>query len=275
MEISSLIKAALEEDIGAGDITTLATIPADRLASARFLAKQNLVLAGLDVAHTVFMTIDGSIEWSASKNDGELISKGMEFATVSGNARALVMGERTALNFLQRLSGIATLTRKYCDEIEGTGAALLDTRKTIPGFRELEKYAVRMGGGKNHRMGLHDRYLIKDNHISVAGSISKAVSLAMAAREAGQLVEVEARTFIEVREAIDSGADIILLDNMNPTEIADAVKFVAGRAKLEASGNITLENIRSYAETGVDFISTGAITHSATASDISMKIKIG
>jgi len=236
------------------------------------LAKQDLVLAGIDVAAAVFHHLDPDIRFTPFVKDGDHVNAGTEIAKLSGNTRALLAGERTALNLLQHLSGIATLTTKYVEAIKGLKAEALDTRKTLPGLRQLEKYAVRMGGGRNHRMGLYDMVLIKDNHIMASGGITKAV--AAVRTKAGILkIEVETKTLDEVREALAAGVDIIMLDNMPTDMMREAVTLIAGRALVEASGNVTLETVRHIAETGVDFISVGSLTHSAPAADISMKIK--
>lgn len=267
-----MIQNALQEDVGPGDITTEATIPEDSFSSAVMLAKQDLVLAGLDVCREVFRYLDNSITFEALKKEGERVGQGREIARLSGGTRALLQGERVSLNLLQHMSGIATLTAKYVNMISGTKAQVLDTRKTLPGLRMLEKYAVRMGGGKNHRMGLYDLVLIKDNHIKAAGSITKAVDRARV-KAPGLRIEVETQTIAEVHEALKVHADIIMLDNMTLEMMREAVRIVQGLATVEASGNVTLETIRAIAETGVDFISSGSLTHSAPAADISMKIK--
>jgi len=270
--VTDLIRQALAEDLGAGDITSEATIPAESTSEAVVLAKQHLVLAGIDVAREVFRYLDPGIQFSPFAKDSDVIHAGTEIARLSGNTRALLAGERVALNLLQHMSGIATLTALYVEKIKGLKAQVLDTRKTLPGLRQLEKYAVRMGGGKNHRMGLYDMILIKDNHIKVAGSITKA--MASARKKSGQLkIEVETGNLNEVREALASKADIIMLDNMPLDLMSEAVKIIKGQALVEASGNVTLETIRAIAETGVDYISSGSLTHSAPAVDISMKIK--
>jgi nicotinate-nucleotide pyrophosphorylase (carboxylating) len=269
--LKELIAKALVEDLGSGDITSEATIRPESESVAVMLAKQDLVLAGIDVAREVFRHLDPDIRFTLFAKDGDRVNAGTEIAKLSGNTRALLAGERTALNLLQHLSGIATLTAKYVEAIRGLKAEMLDTRKTLPGLRQLEKYAVRMGGGRNHRMGLYDMILIKDNHIRASGGIAKAIESAR--NRAGQLkVEVETSTLDDVREALSSKADIIMLDNMPIDMMREAVKLIAGRALVEASGNITLETIRSIAETGVDFVSSGSLTHSAPAADISMKI---
>lgn len=267
-----LIKMALAEDIGRGDITTAATVPAKLCAEGKIIAKEDMVIAGLDLAHEVFKSIGRGVKWKAFKNDGDLCAKGGVIAEIKGPARVLLSGERTALNFLQHLSGVATLTRIYIEALRGTDVKILDTRKTIPGWRELEKYAVKMGGGVNHRMGLYDRFLIKNNHITIAGSITKAVKGAKKKKKKGQKIEVETRNIAEVKEAISCRADAIMLDNMGIDEVKMAILLANGKIPLEVSGNISLENIRRYAETGVDFISVGAITHSPKAADIHMII---
>jgi nicotinate-nucleotide pyrophosphorylase (carboxylating) len=270
--LTRLIERALAEDLGPGDVTSEATIPFDSVSVAVVLAKQDLVLAGIDVAVKVFHHLDTDIHFASFAKDGDGINAGMEIAKLSGNTRALLAGERVALNLLQHLSGIATLTAKYVEAIKGLKAEVLDTRKTLPGLRALEKYAVKTGGGKNHRMGLYDMILIKDNHIKAAGGIANAVERAKV--RAGTLkIEVETKNLDEVREALAAQADIIMLDNMPVDLMREAVTLIAGRALVEASGNVTLETIRLIAETGVDLISSGSLTHSAPAADISMKIK--
>jgi len=270
--LASLIERALAEDLGSGDVTSEATIPAESVSEAVMLAKQHLVLAGIEVSREVFLALDPTIQFMPFAKDGDIIHAGTELARLSGNTRALLAGERVALNLLQHMSGIATLTATYVEKLKGLKAVVLDTRKTLPGLRQLEKNAVRIGGGKNHRMGLYDMVLIKDNHIKAAGSITKAV--ASARTKAGALrIEVETRTLEEVREALAAKPDIIMLDNMPIDAMREAVKLIAGRALVEASGNVTLETVRHIAETGVDFVSSGSLTHSAPAADISMKIK--
>lgn len=267
-----MIDCALAEDLGAGDVTSEATIPADSMSVAVMLAKQDLVLAGIDVAAGVFRQLDPAIRFTPLAKDGDRITVGAEIAKLSGNTRALLAGERVALNLIQHMSGIATLTAKYVEQLKGLKAEVLDTRKTLPGLRQIEKYAVRMGGGRNHRMGLHDMILIKDNHIKAAGSIANAV--ASARKKTGNLrIEVETRTLDEVREALAAKADIIMLDNMPLDAMREAVKAINRQALVEASGNVTLETVRLIAETGVDLVSSGSLTHSAPAADISMKIK--
>ena len=270
--LKELIARALQEDIGTGDVTTDATIPENSSSTAFMLAKQDLVLAGLDVSRAVFHQLDRSVQFAAFFKDGDRIKTGTIIAELAGKSRVLLSGERLALNLLQHMTGIATLTSEYAAKISGTRAQMLDTRKTLPGLRELEKYAVRMGGGRNHRMGLYDMILIKDNHIKAAGSITKAVGSVK--KRAPQLkIEVETSNLAEVREALAVRADIIMLDNMSVELMREAVALINHRALVEASGNVTLETVRAIAETGVDYISSGGLTHSAPAADISMKIK--
>lgn len=272
--IRDLIERALAEDIGIGDVTSLAIIPQDANATAEIRAKQDLVLAGLDAAQAVFYHLDSAVEFEPLAKDGERIAKGGLLAQVSGKTRILLSGERVALNILQHLSGIATLTARYVEILKGTRARILDTRKTLPGLRLLEKYAVRIGGGTNHRFGLYDGILIKDNHITAAGGVAKAIELARKNSHHLLKIEIETKSLEEVQEALSAKADIIMLDNMPLDMMREAVRIIAGRALVEASGNVALETVRAIAETGVDFISTGSITHSAPAADISMKLKV-
>jgi nicotinate-nucleotide pyrophosphorylase (carboxylating) len=271
--LKNLIEHALSEDLGNGDVTSEAIVLADATSTADIKAKQDLVLAGLDVARHVFHYLDPAIQFTPLAKDGDRIKAGAVLARVSGKTRTLLAGERVALNLFQHLSGIATLTSRYVEQLKGAKAQILDTRKTLPGLRRLEKYAVRMGGGRNHRFGLYDGILIKDNHITAAGSITKAVELARKNAHNLLKIEVETKTLEEVREALTVKADVIMLDNMPLDLMREAVKMIAGRALVEASGNVTLETIRAIAETSVDFISSGSLTHSAPAADISMKIK--
>ena len=271
--LKNLIENALAEDLGPGDVTSEATIRPESLSVAVMLAKQDLVLAGLDVAREVFRHLDPDIQFTSFAKDGDRVNAGTELAKLSGNTRALLAGERVALNLLQHLSGIATLTSKYVERVHGLKAGILDTRKTLPGLRRLEKYAVRTGGGRNHRFGLHDGVLIKDNHIKASGGITKALQNARKNAHHLLKLEVETKNLEEVREALEARADIIMLDNMPVDMMREAVKVVAGRALVEASGNVTLATVRAIAETGVDLISSGSLTHSAPAADISMKIK--
>jgi nicotinate-nucleotide pyrophosphorylase (carboxylating) len=266
----------LKEDLGRGDITTQSVVRGGAKARGRFLAKQDFVLCGLEIAEAVFSALDNSITLESHVYDGEAIPAGTEFARIEGPATALLTGERTALNIMQRLSGVATLTKAFVDRVEGTSARIVDTRKTTPGLRLLEKYAVTAGGGYNHRFGLDDGVLIKDNHIALAGGVRRAVELARRAVSHLMKIEVEVSNQAQLREAISAPADVIMLDNMAPDEVRESVKLIreqAPQARIEVSGGINLENIRSYAECGVDLISAGAITHSAAAVDISLKIR--
>ncbi|MGB7922889.1 MAG: carboxylating nicotinate-nucleotide diphosphorylase [Pyrinomonadaceae bacterium] len=274
----SQIGSFLGEDLGRGDITTQATVMRNARARGRFIAKEGMVVAGLEAAEAVFSTLDSQQQIEAFASDGDEVEAGKVIARTSGFADVLLAGERVALNLLQRLSGIATLTRQYVRAVEGTRAVIVDTRKTTPGLRMLEKYAVLSGGGRNHRFGLDDGVLIKDNHIALAGGVNTAVQRAR--ERVGHLhkVEVEVSNERDLREAIASGADIILLDNLTPEETARMVavsRELAPQVTLESSGGITLENVRAYAEAGVDLISIGALTHSARAMDISFKIQAG
>jgi nicotinate-nucleotide pyrophosphorylase (carboxylating) len=271
-QIERLIRDALDEDIGAGDLATMATISADARGKGLFRAKKDGVVAGLVLLDRIFYFIDHRVEVRLLVKDGAAVTSGTVAAEAIGPVRALLLGERTALNFLQRLSGTATLTRKLVDAVKDFHCKVLDTRKTTPGLRTLEKYAVRMGGGMNHRIGLYDAALVKDNHIEATGSIAEAVKAVRRHAPFMAKVEVEAANLKQVQEAIDAGADVIMLDNMNYAQMAEAVKLVNKRAGVEASGGITLDTIRSVAETGVDFISSGALTHSAPVVDFNMKI---
>lgn len=275
MEIPSgvveTIRRALEEDIGPGDRTTSLLIPEKKKSSAQFIAKEHFILAGLPFASEVFHLLDQTALLRPFSADGDKIKKGGIIAEVSGYAGALLAGERVSLNLLQRLSGIATLTRLYVQKIKGLKAKIVDTRKTTPCLRFMEKYAVRTGGGCNHRFGLFDGILIKDNHIKAVGSIPKAIERAKGSHHLSK-IEIEVETIRGLREAIDAGADVVMLDNMSIADMRRAVKAANGRVVLEASGGVTLENVREIAETGVDLISVGALTHSAPAVDISLKI---
>ena len=268
--IERVVHAALAEDIGAGDVTTEATVGADAIGTAALVVKEPGVVCGLRVVEATFRALDPEIRFEAFDSDGDIVEPPAIVARVVGSERAILTGERVALNFLGRLSGIATLTRSYVDAVVGTGASVLDTRKTTPGLRALEKHAVVCGGGRNHRFGLDDAVLVKDNHIRATGSIRAAVELV---REATDLpVEVECEALDDVREALDVGVDAILLDNMTLAQLRDAVALNAGRARLEASGGVTLDTIRAIAETGVDEISVGALTHSARSLDVSLEL---
>ena len=271
-QIERLIRDALDEDIGAGDLATMATISADARGKGLFRAKKDGVVAGLVLLDRIFYFIDHRVDVRLLVNDGAAVNSGMVVAEAAGPVRALLLGERTALNFLQQLSGTATLTRKLVDAVKDFSCKVLDTRKTTPGLRTLQKYAVRMGGGTNHRIGLYDAALVKDNHIEATGSIADAVKAVRRHAPFMAKVEVEAGNLQQVQEAIDAGADVIMLDNMNLAQMTEAVKLINKRAGVEASGGITLESIRGVAETGVDFISSGALTHSAPVVDFNMKI---
>ena len=266
-----LIELAIAEDIGPGDATSEAVLPADLVLHGRISAKAPGVVAGLPVAEAVFSRVDGSLRFMPRVEDGDTVAPGDVVAEVEGPARGMLAAERIALNFLQRLSGIATLTRAFVDAVAGTQATILDTRKTHPGYRVLEKYAVRMGGGQNHRTGLYDMILIKDNHIEAAGSITAAVERARAAYP-DLPVEVEVKNLDELHEALPLDVDRIMLDNMDLDQMRTAVQIAAGRVPLEASGNVNLERVAAIAATGVDYISVGALTHSAPALDLSMLV---
>ena len=270
VEISRCIKSALEEDIGTGDVTTDTIVPAIASLRGRILAKQDGIVAGLDVAKQVFKFLSEGIAFVAKQQDGSSVRQGAVLAELEGPARALLTGERTALNFLGRMSGIATLTRQFVDAVAGTNAVILDTRKTAPGLRMTDKLAVRLGGGQNHRNGLFDMILIKDNHIDFAGSITNAVQRVRSSQTPLE-IEVETLTLDNVREALALGVGRILLDNMSLATMREAVSMCAGRAKLEASGNVTLDNVLEVAGTGVDYISVGALTHSPRVFDVSLK----
>lgn len=273
-EVERLVRAALAEDVGSGDATTLATVPENMQARAAMVAREPLVMAGLALAEAAFTALSPKVAFDRRFAEGAAVATGQTLARVEGSARALLSAERVALNFVQRLSGIATLTAQYVAAIRGTKAQILDTRKTTPGWRRLEKYAVACGGGRNHRFGLFDLVLIKDNHLAALKSETpNAISAAVrrARRCYPQLkVEVEADTLRQVEQAVQAGADIILLDNMTVDQLKAAVRLVSGRAQTEASGGVNLKTVRAIAETGVDFISVGAITHSARSVDIAL-----
>lgn len=278
-DIQRAVCGALEEDVGSGDITTLSAVPPSAAAQAVMLAREALVVAGVPVAEAVFARVSPALRTERAAAEGEALQPGRALLRVSGPAGAILTAERVALNFVQRLSGIATLTRQFVDAIQGTRARILDTRKTTPGLRRLEKYAVTCGGGHNHRFGLFDQVLLKDNHLAALRRES-AHPIALAVERArrqypGRPVEVEAETLEQVDEAVGAGADIILLDNMNLVQLRLAVQHVKGRARTEASGGVNLGSVRQIAETGVDFISVGAITHSARAMDIALDFESG
>lgn len=272
-DLEILIRTALEEDIGSGDVTTSCTVEPGAQGKGRIVAKEPLVLAGIDVARQVFWAVDSELKVHLPLKDGHRAIEGDLLLEVAGDLAAMLIAERTALNFLQRLSGIATLTRAFVDKVGGARARILDTRKTTPGYRLLEKAAVRVGGGYNHRFGLYDGVIIKDNHIAAAGSIQKAVRAALDSKSHTLRVEVEVETLDQLAEAIAAGAHAVMLDNMDLETMAEAVRRTKGKIPLEASGGITLANVGEIAATGVDLISVGALTHSARAVDMSMEIE--
>ena len=269
--VTQLLKNAIEEDIGYGDITTSLLIPEESESRALYVAKANFVVAGFPFAREVFNILDPDTVFKIFFAEGAKVRKGDILGEVSGKTKTLLAGERVSLNILQRLSGIATLTSFFVDAVMGTDAKIIDTRKTTPCLRFMEKYSVRTGGGVNHRFGLFDAILIKDNHIEAVGSITKAVELAKAGYHLAK-IEVEVENLNDLQEAVEAGADVIMLDNMSVNDMKEAVNIVQKRIPLEASGNVSLQNVREIAETGVDLISVGALTHSAVAADISLKI---
>ncbi len=269
--IDSVIAAALKEDLPRGDITSESVIPEESRSEAIILAKEEGVLAGLDVARRVFAKIDGDLEFRKMKEDGQRFSAGEKLAAIRGSSISILKGERTALNFLQRMSGIASTTWRFVQALEGTKTKILDTRKTTPGLRILEKYAVKMGGGKNHRHNLSEMVMIKDNHLKLVGSISEAVQRAKERVEPGIKVEVEATTLDEVKEAVRSGADMVMLDNMSVQKMREVVEWVKRKVPLEVSGKVSLDRVREIAALGVDFISVGSLTHSYRSVDISIE----
>ncbi|MGA2434055.1 MAG: carboxylating nicotinate-nucleotide diphosphorylase [Bryobacteraceae bacterium] len=270
-EIIDAVRRALAEDIGAGDLTSEACIAADRRATGRFFARQSLVLAGVELLPSIYELRGGVDDLELLKKSGERAEDGDAIAAVRGRARTLLECERVALNFMQRLSGIATLAREYCDAVSGTGCRVLDTRKTTPGLRTLEKLAAAAGGVTNHRIGLYDAILIKNNHIAAAGGVRAALACV---QDATVPVEIEVRTRAELDEALAGGAKRVLLDNLTPAQAAEEIRYIAGRATVELSGEITLENVRAYAETGADFVSCGAITHSAPAANLNFRLEL-
>lgn len=271
-EINQILENALREDIGSGDITTNLLFPYDAECRAIILAKEEGLVVGLPIAEMVFRKLDKDIVWSEEKKDGDKVEPNQVMAEISGSQKSILTGERAALNFLQRLSGIATLTSRFVKAIHGLPVKILDTRKTAPGLRILDKYAVRVGGGFNHRFGLYEEVLVKDNHIKLAGGITRAVNILRERAVTRKRIEVEASTISEVEEALNVGADVILLDNMSPKMIKEAVGLIKGKALIEVSGGVTLENVREIAETGVDFISVGLLTHSPEALDIGLYV---
>jgi nicotinate-nucleotide pyrophosphorylase (carboxylating) len=270
--MNPVVRLALEEDIGTGDVTSAACVLESSMASGLFLARESLVLAGLEVLEEIYRLRGGVEDLTLLKRDGDSCADGDVLATVRGRARTLLECERVSLNFLQRLSGVATAARRFSDAVSGTGCRVLDTRKTTPGLRVLEKQAAAAGGVHNHRMGLWDAILIKNNHISAAGGVRQAIAAACAASNLA--IEIEVRTRAELRDALDCGAAHLLLDNLTPAEAREWIGEIAGRAKVELSGGITLESVRAYAETGADFVSSGTITHSARAMDISFRLEL-
>jgi nicotinate-nucleotide pyrophosphorylase (carboxylating) len=271
--VRKIIRRALEEDIRSGDVTTSAALTGSEAGLATALAKEDLVVAGMDVFREVFRVRDASLVFGTALSDGAWAPRGTVLATVSGSLTSILTAERVALNLFQRMCGIATLTKQFVDAVAGTKASILDTRKTIPGLRILDKYSVRAGGGRNHRYGLYDGVLIKDNHIEAAGGIAEAVRRVRGQAPLMVKIEVEVKDLAEVEEALAAGADVIMLDNMPVHGMKQAVQLIGGKALVEASGNVTLATVRAIAETGVDLISAGVLTHSVRAADISLKVK--
>jgi len=270
--LDALIRNALAEDIGSGDVTTAAVLSGQENGYARVVAKSELVVAGIDIFSQVFLFVDDRIKVVPCRQDAQQVQPGQVVAEISGPLAGILIAERVALNFFQRMSGIATAARQYVEAVAGTKAKILDTRKTVPGLRILDKYAVRIGGGVNHRFGLSNAVLIKDNHIEAAGGIGEAAARARKAASHTLKIEVEVKNFQELNEALEAGVDIIMLDNMSVSEMREAVLHVNGKVPLEASGNVTLATVRQIAETGVDFISVGALTHSVKAADLSLLV---
>jgi nicotinate-nucleotide pyrophosphorylase (carboxylating) len=273
-EVERIIDAALAEDIGSGDVTAQLLVPENAAAVLVFVNREPIVACGINVACAIFARLNTSIVSHALVKDGDHLPAGTRIIEVQGPARAILTAERTALNLLQRMSAVATLTSRYVSAVRGTKAIILDTRKTMPGLRELDKYAVRMGGGRNHRMRLDDGILVKDNHIALCGGVAEAVKRATAGNSRGLPIEIECDTLVQVEEALTAGTKALLLDNMRLEELRAAVKLAAGRATCEASGNVSLDTVRAIAETGVDFISVGKLTHSAPNVDIGLDIKV-
>jgi len=273
-EEEAIIRRALGEDIGDGDVTGQCIVPPDAVLNGRFIAKEAGVVAGLEVVRLTFSLVDERVQLNAHVTDGDRVDVGQVIATINGPGQALLAGERVALNFLQRMSGIATLTRRFVEAVQNTSAIILDTRKTAPGLRLLDKWAVRLGGGQNHRFGLYDMVLVKDNHIAAVGSISEAVARVRAKDKQRRPIEVEVKTLAELGEALALELDRIMLDNMSLAEMREAVRLTNGRVPLEASGNVTLENVAAIAATGVDYVSVGMLTHSVQALDISLLLEM-
>lgn len=272
-EVEAAIRQALEEDIGDGDVTTDCIVPPDLQLRGQFVAKQDGVVAGLNVAALALTLIDSDVQFVPRVDEGQVVTPGKVIAEVQGPGRALLSGERVALNFLQRMSGIATLTRQFVEAVQGSSTVILDTRKTVPGLRRLDKWAVQVGGGQNHRFGLFDMVLIKENHIAAAGSITAAVSRVRASDDRRRPIEVEVKDLAELNEALELAVDRVLLDNMSLDEMRQAVSLAAGRVPLEASGNMALDRVADVAATGVDFISIGMLTHSVQALDITLLLE--
>ena len=270
--IHRLIQTALEEDVGAGDITTTAALTGEEVGNARAVAKSDTVVAGIDVFKETFLFLDGGLKFTSHFPDGQMVKKGDIVAEISGKLVSIMVAERVALNFFQRMCGIATMTKRFVDAIRGSKARILHTRKTVPGLRILDTYAVRTGGGSSHRFGLSDGALVKDNHIAAAGGIARAVAEVRRRIPLTVKIEVEVTNLLEVEEALSAGADIIMFDNMSLADMTAASALVAGRVLLEASGNVSLDNVKKVSETGVDFISVGALTHSVKAADISLRV---
>jgi nicotinate-nucleotide pyrophosphorylase (carboxylating) len=273
LQQETIVRRALREDIGDGDVTSQWIVPPDATLNGQFIAKEAGVVAGLEIVRLTYSSVDEHMQLTPQVADGDQVQRGQMIAAISGPGRALLGGERVALNFLQRMSGIATLTRRFVEAVQGTSAVILDTRKTAPGLRTLDKWAVRLGGGQNHRFGLYDMVLVKDNHITAAGSISAAVTRVRAENSRGLPIEVEVKNLVELREALELDLDRVMLDNLSLAEMCDAVRLTSGRVPLEASGNVTLENVAAIAATGVDYISVGMLTHSVRALDISLLLE--
>lgn len=269
-DVIPMIRRALDEDIGDGDVTTLSTVPPEAMLDGRLIAKQAGVIAGLEVAGATFALIDERVRFEPHVADGDSVAEGKLIADIHGPGQAILSAERVALNFLQRMSGIATLTRRFVEAVKGSSVVVLDTRKTVPGLRVLDKWAVRLGGGQNHRFGLYDMVLIKDNHIAAVGSITHAVARVRERDERKRAIEVEVKTLAELREVLDLDVDRVMLDNMSLEEMREAVLLTGGRVPLEASGNVDLDKITAIAATGVDYISIGMLTHSVQALDLSL-----
>ena len=271
INVDDYILNTLKEDITSEDVSTNAVMPEDRQGKADLICKQDGIVCGLDIFKRTFELLDSSSHFEASCKDGDFVKKGQLMGVIYGDIKAILSGERTALNYLQRMSGIATITREYVNELEGFSTTLLDTRKTTPNMRPFEKYAVTVGGATNHRYNLSDGVLLKDNHIGAAGSVTKAIKMAKAYAPFVRKIEIETETLEQVKEALEAGADIIMLDNMDNETMKKAVELIGGRAETECSGNVTKERLKEIAEIGVDFVSCGALTHSAPIMDVSLK----